>query len=672
MSEAMFKCPQCSKEVRREKIIANNYSCVNPHCSLNGRLLVHGEVSTTGNLSKVYGWVLQPGAVLAKKYEIVKMLGKGGYGATYLARDHSMFRQLRAIKEVPRQFCDDTEDEFLTVLNHPAIPRLYERFNHGQFHYSVMEFVEGESLEQIVKRRAGGLDANELMHLARQIVDVLDYIHSRKIVHRDLKPDNILVRKNGAIALIDFGIAKHFRSGIGTRHLARAASYCYSSPEQYQAGKGLTDFKSDIYSLGAILYFMAIGVEPPDALSRDSSRDISPTPRSLNSKVSPLLERVIIKATRMQKNARFKSISEMRQALFGRATSQRRNHCPRCHTPIEPGDKFCSACGSSTQPVDPATVPSLAFRSGEQATSIGQLAALCQRHWSEAVQLLYQGKIEAWLKSLPDGATLARQTVAIRKTNPNKNEGLNHFLVASGFSALPKLGTTQARLSWSGSTSTPGDALILDVTNAGGGCLMGTVVPSASWLSIGQPSFSCLKGNCVRIRIQVDGAAGKKQRNRSATLRIESNGGNVSIPVNCTPADGKRASVKSHRFAGFLAPIVLFIAFMLAIRYLGPTAQPRLASPEVILVSGLFLSLMNMRFGKIGMALGFIMGLCIGAFLDIVAYYLFPVLNSGIIDPAIQYITSSSSAPKNFAGWGMLGAYMGGTFVFFSRKKLRK
>lgn len=674
MAEVLFKCPQCGKEASQEKIISNNYSCVNPKCSLNVRLLVHGEVTTTGNLSKVYGWVLQPGAALGKKYEIVNMIGKGGYGATYLARDHSMFDQLRAIKEVPRTFCDDKEDEFLTLLNHPAIPRLYERFNHGQFHYSVMDFVEGESLEQIVKRRAGGLDEKELLNLARQIFDVLIYIHSKKIVHRDLKPDNILVRKNGTIALIDFGIAKQHRAGIGTRHLARAASYCYSSPEQYQAGKGFTDFKSDIYSLGAILYFMAIGIEPPDALSRDASRDISPLPRSLNPKISKALEKVIITATKMNKSARYKNIREMKAALFGKGVTTQKATCPKCKAPLQPGDKFCSKCGSSTHPVQQSILQPFVFRSGKKAHTIQQFIGLCYQNWSETVTYLYSGKIETWLKKIPDGTALAQQAVRIRKKYHNKHAGLNQFLLASGFGKQPNLSVIPSRIEISKDDIRKKQSPAIYLSNAGAGLLSGTIESSASWISPVQSSFSCVNRNRVQAQLNINLDSKMKRQELSSDIIIKSNGGIIKIPFVYSPASQKETvdkmkPAKKNQFFRFVTPIFIFILVMITVRYLGPSARLTVAHPKVIGFFGLFVAAMNLHYGKFGALLGFIMGACAGAGMEVLAYFVYPIVNSYLIHPIIENFTAKASAEINFAGWGILGAYIGGTFVLFSRKK---
>ena len=172
MPKDLFKCPQCGTRATKKRIVANNYACSNPKCALNVRLMVHGEITNAGKVSKLYGWVLEPGTVLKKKYEIRRMIGKGGFGATYLARDISMFNQLRAIKEIPKQYCDDKEDEFLTLLSHPSIPKLFERFNFGKFHYSVMEFISGESLEEKVKLNSKALPEAEVIKLAEQLCAV--------------------------------------------------------------------------------------------------------------------------------------------------------------------------------------------------------------------------------------------------------------------------------------------------------------------------------------------------------------------------------------------------------------------------------------------------------------------------------------------------------------------
>ncbi len=532
MANVYFKCPQCGKRYSVKRITQNNYACLNPECALNARLVVHGEMSATGKVSKLYGWILEPGTILKKKYKIIKMIGKGGFGATYLAEDESLFNQLRAIKEIPLSICDAKEDEFLTMLNHPSIPRLYERFNHKKFHYSVMEYIEGESLEDLAQKNTIGMNESSILNYANQICDVLDYIHSKNVVHRDLKPENILVRKDNSISLIDFGISKENISGQGTRHLARAASYAYSSPEQYQGGKGNTDFKSDIYSFGAILYFLSTGVEPKDALSRTTNMDISPSPGSLNKTVSKRLEKVIVKAMKMKKEQRFKNVQEMHNALYLSGKTSAQKVCPQCKARIGAGNRYCPNCGSSTKPVKKTSIPPFVFASQKKAYSLKEFIAICYEDWNDAKQQLNNGNVEKWLKKFPAGKSLAQKARSIRKSAKNNDKGLDEFLASSDHYLPPELGVNKTSLNLG--TLTPGYAksFVISISNNGYGCLTGTVVVKSKWITTPKKTFACLSGQKVRFPFTITTESMAIDKNIQTQIAIQSNVGTISIPIH--------------------------------------------------------------------------------------------------------------------------------------------
>ena len=672
MASDYFKCPQCGTRSSKKRVISNNYACLNQKCALNVRLLVHGEISNAGSVSKVYGWVLQPGTVLKRKYKIVKMIGKGGFGATYLAHDKSMFNQPRAIKEIPRRYCDDKEDEFLTVLSHPAIPKLYERFNQGKFHYSVMEFIEGESLEQKVKLTSKGLPEAEVLKLAEQLFVVLKYIHSQDVVHRDLKPDNVLIRKDGRISLIDFGIAKNFRVGFGTRQLARAASSYYSSPEQYHAGKGYTDFRSDIYSIGAVLYFITTGIEPGDALSRDAAKDITPLPRDLNSKISKKLESVIVKAMKMKKEQRFKNIEQMKNALAGNGKTPSTRICPKCHAVVSQKDKFCRNCGSATHPLKQDTTSSFIFNSRNKATKIQQLAQICYKNWNEAIEHLYNGNFETWLKSVTGGKTLAKKAASIRKSQSDKHLGLNEFLTHSGYGVSPQIQVQPTNIKIRKLPRGSRKRVMLTVMNRGQGYLKGSINIRGKWINSSQQSFVCLNNMTTRLILNVDTGPLISDKTYQSTIQFKSNGGNISIPVSVAVASilsqPKSKVIPKKKSNSFLKPVLMFLFAALLIRHLGPTASLSISSPYVIILMGLLVGSMNIRYGGAGFLLGCIMGASLGAVLNIVSYFTYSLINQNIVAPALEYITKSYTEQMSYAGWGVIGVYLGGTLSLFRRR----
>ena len=676
MASDYFKCPQCGTRSTKKRIVANNYACLNQKCALNVRLLVHGEITNAGKVSKLYGWVLEPGSLLKKKYKIIKMIGKGGFGATYLAYDKSMFDQPRAIKEIPRQYCDDKEDEFLTVLSHPAIPKLFERFNHGKFHYSVMEFIEGESLEEKVKQTSKGLPEADVLKLAEQVFAVLKYIHSQGVVHRDLKPDNVLIRKNGRISLIDFGIAKNFRTGFGTRHLARAASSYYSSPEQYRAGKGYTDFKSDIYSIGAVLYFIATGIEPCDSLSRDAIKDIAPLPRDVNSKISKNLESVIVKAMKMKKEQRFKNIEEMKNAMLGNGKSPSVRICPKCKAVISQKDKFCRNCGSATHPLNQEATVSFAFNSKQKAKDIEHLVHLCYKNWNDAIQYLYSGNFETWLRSVTSGKALAKKAASIRKRQSDKPIGLNEFLAYSGYSKSPKIQVHPTNIEIGKLPRGARKRIVLTITNQGMGYLKGSINTRTEWITSSQQTFASLNKMTTRITLKVDTGPLISDKTYQSSIQIVSNGGNVSIPISIAVtsllSQPKSKAIPAKRSNSFLKPVLMFLFVALLIRHLGPTASLSISSPYIIILMGLFVGGLNIRYGGVGFLLGCIMGASLGAVLNIVSYFSYSLINKNIVAPVLVYITKSYSEPMSYAGWGVIGVYLGGTLSLFRNRAAKK
>ncbi|MHB2017439.1 MAG: protein kinase domain-containing protein [Candidatus Xenobia bacterium] len=219
------------------------------------------------------------GEVLHHRYRIEGVLGRGGMGAVYLAT-HLELEQPVAVKEMllkgdaasqdahVRQF--RAEARILNRLRHPGMPRVYDFFQHEDRHYLVMDYIEGDTLEKVLRSRLPAEE--EVLGWARQLGEVLEYLHGHTppIIFRDLKPSNIMLDPEGRIRLIDFGIAKVFEHAEkSTDTLIRGAGTPgYAAPEQY--GMGGSDPRSDIYALGATLYSMLTQAVPPSSMERVS------------------------------------------------------------------------------------------------------------------------------------------------------------------------------------------------------------------------------------------------------------------------------------------------------------------------------------------------------------------------------------------------------------------
>ncbi|HEY7346893.1 MAG TPA: protein kinase [Ktedonobacterales bacterium] len=226
--------------------------------------------------SSSFTGLLAPQSLLRRRYRLLAQIGKGGFGAVYQAEDTELGARKVAVKEMsqrgltPEELQEATqafrnEALLLAGLTHPNLPRIYEQFSEDGRWYLVMDFIEGETLEARLSRMPGGrLLVQETLKIGLQLCTVLGYLHTRQppIIFRDLKPANIMITPGGDIALIDFGIARHFKPGQ-TRDTVAFGSAGFAAPEQY--GKAQTTTQSDIYSLGATLHQLLSGSDPSNS-----------------------------------------------------------------------------------------------------------------------------------------------------------------------------------------------------------------------------------------------------------------------------------------------------------------------------------------------------------------------------------------------------------------------
>jgi eukaryotic-like serine/threonine-protein kinase len=283
--------------------------------------------------------LLSQGTVLENRYEILRICGRGGMSTVYAARD-LRFRhveRLCAIKEMHVSAPDDRtrvlrianfeqEAALLATLSHPAIPKIFDFFADGGLVYLVLEYIDGEDLETIIDNSSGPLEEDTIIDWALQILEVLTYLHSHQpepIVFRDLKPSNIMLRSDGTLALIDFGIARTFQplqkgTMIGTEG--------YAPPEQY---RGIAEPRGDLYALGATLHHLASGIDPrTETPFTFEQRPI----RKTNTSASRELEEILNRALAYAAADRFPSATAMSQALSdiraGNAAPTSLDHAP--------------------------------------------------------------------------------------------------------------------------------------------------------------------------------------------------------------------------------------------------------------------------------------------------------------------------------------------------------
>ena len=259
------------------------------------------------------------GRLLDNRYEIQEVLGVGGMAIVYKARCHRLNR-LVAIKILKDEYSQDeefcrrfhAEGEAVAMLGHPNIVSVYDVSNTGSADYIVMELIDGISLKQYMEKK-GVLNWKETLHFAIQICKALEHAHSRGIVHRDIKPHNIMVLKNGSIKVTDFGIAR-VMSKSNTLTKEALGSVHYISPEQAKGGR--VDDRSDLYSLGTVMYEMITGRPPydgesPVAVAIQHINGGARMPSTLNPNIPGGLEQIIMKAMAHEPGNRYASATAM-------------------------------------------------------------------------------------------------------------------------------------------------------------------------------------------------------------------------------------------------------------------------------------------------------------------------------------------------------------------------
>ena len=298
------RCPRCHTRYERAAILPPDYKC---SCGLE---LAYPELSPSGEIRGVLGWLRSPGDVVHQRYRVVQLLGRGGFGSTYLAEDIKLSNKRWALKEVPAPMYDEHESRILAKLTHRSIPGIVDREVADGMVYMVLEFGGNRTFESV--RRAAPNKRVSLAQLApwaRQLCDVLDYMHAQTppIVHRDLKPANVLIDEQDRVMLIDFGIAKEAIESEQTRALGRAVTPGYSPPEQAM-GSG-TDARSDVYALAATIYCMLTAQRPPGARERIRGIEI-PLPSSVVPGLPPAIDRALLQALSLNPNERQQTVRE--------------------------------------------------------------------------------------------------------------------------------------------------------------------------------------------------------------------------------------------------------------------------------------------------------------------------------------------------------------------------
>lgn len=259
----------------------------------------------------------QTGSVIDNKYEILKQIGKGGMSTVYLAMDKRLNKQW-AVKEINKAINDKNnevvvqsllaEANLMKRLDHPSLPRIVDIIDNGRTIYVIMDYIEGESLDKILNTN-GPQPQALVVEWAKQLCDVLSYLHNQKppIIYRDMKPANIMLKPEGNLKLIDFGIAREYKQNNMTDTVS-LGTRGYAAPEQF-GGMGQTDARTDIYCLGVTLYHLLTGQNPAEP-----PYELYPI-RQWNPSLSSGLEYIVQKCTQLNPDDRYQNCDELMYAL---------------------------------------------------------------------------------------------------------------------------------------------------------------------------------------------------------------------------------------------------------------------------------------------------------------------------------------------------------------------
>lgn len=474
-------------------------------CARCGRFI---RAASPGRPALLAGQTMRDGA-----YRITRPLSRGGMGAVYLAHDTQAFDRLCVIKELLDYFdaTDPTEvrkaekrfeeeARILAALSHPGIPRIYAYFSENGRHYIVMEYIEGETLEQgITYQNEKGdtiparlLPIEDIVHHAIEVCKVLEYLAAlpRPVIHHDVKPANLILdRSSGEVRLVDFGTAKARYSfpgsgGMGIRKSSVYGTEGYAPPEQYQ---GRSEPRSDVYALAATIYHLLTDDDPRDHPFQFPRLDTLP------SELAAVLRSALHVEVRRRSTAR-----QMRLAL----------------------EAWVKATKAFT------------FRNGAVALTVDELVPLCDRHWTEARKHLHEGDFERWFRDLNRHDLVAKAEAACHGKN-DRDAALEAFLHAlDPRLPNPALVVDPPSLAFGLLTTKGPIRQNLTLTNQGRGYCRLSLTSSAPWLATEPGQARCPAGKTVAVRVMLDPSALPLGRLHRATLTcIPSRGKEIAVPV---------------------------------------------------------------------------------------------------------------------------------------------
>jgi serine/threonine protein kinase len=465
-----------------------------PQCNTPNRDTARFCSNCRENLSLPSGTLLERG-----RFEIARELGRGGFGAVYLAQDVRLKRDCvvkhllipagaseQEIDDLRRTF--EREADALVGLNqpgHPNIPEIYDFFSDAAGNYLVMKYIGGETLEQRLAHQGGRLPWKEAVEFAVHVADALAYMHGRTppVLHRDIKPANVLLDTTGRVWLVDFGLSKAQSVAGGGAGLSQPmGTPGYAPPEQHKQGGAVP--RSDVYALAATLYHLVTGDDP--ASHPFQFPQLGTLPPGLQAAVANALE---TDPARRPASAPWKAQLE-----------------------------------SIVRPA--ASVQPLKFPQNEAATNLPTLTNNCARHWDYARRILYDGTVEHWLRTALHDPVTADRVQAIVTSQKDQDVGLDQFIREFNPVFPPsRLRVNAAQLDAGSLPWQQTCQLALEVTNAGHGALQTQVKTTAPWLTVTPAAFSCVAGHTVPLVVKVDAAKLDPGQSYQAQVTLDAGSG---------------------------------------------------------------------------------------------------------------------------------------------------
>jgi serine/threonine protein kinase/Tfp pilus assembly protein PilF len=310
-----MKCPKCQSDNPADS----------GFCSKCGtQLIPHEEISAPTETLEAAKEELTTGSTFAGRYQIIEELGKGGMGKVYKAQDTEIKEKV-ALKLLKPEIAADkktierfqNELKFARKISHRNVCRMYDLNKEEGSYYITMEYVPGEDLKSTI-RRVGPVGAGKTIFIAKQVCEGLEEAHRLGVVHRDLKPQNIMIDKEGNARIMDFGIARSITGKGITGAGVMIGTPEYMSPEQAEVKD--VDQRSDIYSLGVILYEMVTGRVPfegetPLGIAMKHKSEVPKDPKELNAQIPDDLSGLILKCLEKDKHKRYQNAEEVRSEL---------------------------------------------------------------------------------------------------------------------------------------------------------------------------------------------------------------------------------------------------------------------------------------------------------------------------------------------------------------------